>query len=421
MRFDSTLRTVFRAALAVIALAGLVAIAGCSSNPLPTAPLRPLIGYVALTPTLDTLMAGNTRVFIAVARDTDSVVVAAPSLSWRSSNAAVATVNSAGGVTAVAEGVADIIASGNGAADSARVFVFTQTGWFVQSSNTANALNAVWFLSDGRKGFAVGDAGTLLATTDAGQTWANRTSGTGAALQSLCFTHADTGWAVGGAGVVLKTENGGTTWSRQLNVTASENLMSVRFVGTHHGWIVGASGVVLRTRNGGVLWTRSTPAGVQLNAVAFSDTLNGWAAGVGGIVLGTHDGGASWYIVQPSLTAQTLEAVVRISNAAAWAVGAQGTVARAAATLDSLDWTVTSTGGAHQLRGVQFVNATTGWAVGTNGSAALVLYSGNGGVAWTPQATSASETLNDVFFVDDQRGWAVGAAGRIIHAARGGN
>ena len=420
MRFESNVRAVTRAVLAVSLLAALAALTGCSSNPLPTAPARPLLGYVVITPTLDTLQTGSTRAFVAAALDTDSVAVAAPSLTWRSSNSAVATVNSTGLVTAISEGVASIIASGNGAADTAQVFVWSQSGWFAQTSNSANNLNAVHFLADGRKGYAVGEVGTLLRTLDAGNTWTVRTSGTTSSLESIWFTHADTGWAVGSAGTVMKSVDGGATWARQNNVTAAEDLMCVRFVGTRYGWIVGASGVVLRTRNGGVSWTRVSPTAQQLNSVAFADTANGWAVGTGGVVIGTHNGGASWYIVQPSLTAQALESVARRSNTLAWAVGAQGTVARTTATVDSLDWTTSSTGGAHQLRGVQMLSNTLGWAVGTNGSASLVLRTINGGAAWVAQDANASETLNDVYFVDEQRGWAVGDGGRIVHTSRGG-
>ncbi|MBI5170780.1 MAG: Ig-like domain-containing protein [Candidatus Eisenbacteria bacterium] len=419
MRFDRTLASVTRPLAAFLLLAALTLVTGCStSGSWVPGPNGPLLGYVLLTPTTDTLQIGGTRAFVAAALDTYSVAVASPMLEWSSSNTAVATVSSSGLVTAVSEGVAQIVAAGNGAADTATVFVYAQDGWYVQTSNTGNALNGVFFQADGRRGVAVGDAGTLLTTSNAGATWTVRTSGTSAALNSVWFTHPDTGWAVGATGVVLKSVNGGLNWSR-VTVSASENLACVRFVGTRTGWIAGA-GVILRTTNGGATWTRSSPTALQLNGLSFSDASNGWAAGANGVVLGTHDGGVSWYVVQPSLTSQALQAVVRRSNTAAWIVGAQGTLARTSATVDSLAWTVSSTGALHQLSGLSFVSATTGWAVGYNGTAALILATSNGGASWTPQTSIATEALNDVFFVDDQRGWAVGDGGRILHTARGG-
>ena len=421
MRFDRALTFATRPLAALALLAALTVMTGCSTNGTPWngAPTGPLLGYVFVTPATDTLQVGGTRAFVAAALDTDSVTVASPQLEWSSSNTAVATVTATGLVTAVSEGVAKIVATGNGAADTATVFVYAQSGWYVQTSGTGSSLNGVFFQSDGRRGVAVGNAGTVLTTANAGASWTIRTSGTSAALNSVWFTHPDTGWAVGATGVAMRTVNGGVTWTRQTQVSASENLTCVRFVGLHHGWIVG-NGVVLRTTNGGLNWTRTSPTVNQLNAVGFSDVSNGWAAGAGGLVLGTHDGGASWYVVQPALTAQALQAVVRRSNTAGWIVGAQGTVARTSATVDSLQWTVTSAGALNQLNGLAMASATTGWAVGTNGTAALILRTADGGASWNAQASGATETLNDVCFVDDQRGWAVGANGRIVHTARAG-
>ncbi len=420
MRFEPALRDSTRSLVALALLVTLAALTGCGTgstlNPIP---LGPPLSYVTITPGTDTLQFGGTRAFVAAAYDTDSVAVASPQLAWKSSNAAVASVSSTGLVTGVSEGVAQIIATGNGAADTATVFVYAQAGWYVQASGTSNALNAVFFQSDGRRGVAVGNAGTLLTTANAGAAWTIRTSGTSAALNSVWFTHADTGWAVGATGVAMRTVDGGAHWTRQTQVPATENLTCVRFVGLQRGWIVG-TGVVLRTTNGGLNWTRTSPTVNQLNAVGFSDASNGWAAGAGGLVLGTHDGGASWYVVQPALTAQTLQALARRSNTTAWIVGAQGTVARTTATVDSLQWNVASTGALNQLNGLAMASATKGWAVGSNGTAAVVLYTNDGGANWSPQAPNATETLNDVFFVDDQRGWAVGANGRIVHTARGG-
>lgn len=210
MRLDRLAPPAVRALFAVLFGVAALWLAGCSSTPLPTAPNRPLIGYVTVTPGADTLLVDGTRLFVAAAFDTDSVAVTGAGLTWSTSNSAVATVSSSGLVTAHSEGLVNITATGNGASGVASVFVYTQNGWYAQTSNTVNALRGVYFQGDGRRGFAVGDAGTLLSTSDAGNTWAVRTSGTMSSLQAVWFTHPDTGWAVGNAGTVLRTVNGGT-------------------------------------------------------------------------------------------------------------------------------------------------------------------------------------------------------------------
>ncbi|MCP4303650.1 MAG: hypothetical protein GY788_01965, partial [bacterium] len=54
---------------------------------------------------------------------------------------------------------------------------------------------------DAQTGFAVGAGGTILATTDGGQSWSAQSAGTTARLEAVAFTDTQRGLAVGqGAG-----------------------------------------------------------------------------------------------------------------------------------------------------------------------------------------------------------------------------
>ena len=418
MRLDRIVPAAVRATL--VCAAGLVLFTGCGKRTVtPVVPLQHY-GSLTLTPPSDSLTVGGTRQFVAVVLDTNAAVVPGAAVSWSSSNSAVASVSGSGLATANGEGVAWIIAKAGDQSDSSIVHVYTQNGWYTQTSGTAQNLNGVFVQADGRTGVAVGDIGTVVRTTNAGATWAPVTSGTASHLNAVWFTSTSVGWAVGDAGTVLKTTNGGTSWVRQVNVSVSQNLFGVRFTDTQHGWIVGASGVIARTIDGGGTWTKSFPTAQQLNSVSFPDTLNGWAVGTTGVIVGTHDGGRSWYIVQPSVTVQTLHSVWRLSNTLAWAVGAQGSTPSTAATTDSLAWSLSSQGASDLFMGVQFVDALTGYAVGTN-AGGLIMKTTDGGTNWNTQVPNSAQGLNGVYFVDALRGWAVGNAGRIVHTSRGGN
>ena len=418
MGLDRIVPAAFRGALALAT--GLVLLAGCGKRPVtPTVPLQHY-GYVTLTPASDSLTVGGTRLFVAAVFDTDSVAVSSPSVSWSSSNPAVASVSAAGLTTANGEGAALIIATSGDQSSAAIVRVYTQNGWYAQTSNTAQTLNGIFVQPDGRTGFAVGDVGAMVMTADAGATWTPVTSGTASHLSAVWFTSGSAGWAVGNAGTVLKTTDGGASWVRQLNVGTAQNLFGVRFADGNHGWVVGAGGVIARTIDGGATWTRTFPTVRQLNSVSFPDTLNGWAVGESGVIVGTHDGGASWYVVQPAVTAQSLRGVSRLGNALAWAVGAQGSTPSTAATADSLAWSISSQGASNQFMAVQFLDALTGYAVGSN-AGGLIMKTTDGGGTWHPQVANAAQGLNGVYFVDALRGWAVGDAGRIVHTSRGGN
>ena len=409
-----------RTAALLSALTVVLALTGCSSkkNPLIANPL-PQLSALAFTLDTDTLAVGGSATLTFTATDTSGGAVSASRLLWESSAPLVARVGSTGIVSAQGEGHAWIRVSGANRTDSVLVVVYTQSGWYAQTSNTVNNLNAIHATADGRTAWAVGDAGTIVTTNDAGVTWTTQVSNTAFKLNGVFFTSPTRGWVAGNNGTILSTSNGGVTWARLTNVGASENLQSVRFVDAAHGWASGSSGAVVRTINGGNSWTKVNPTASTLNSVAFSDTLNGWAVGDNGVICGTHDGGVSWYVWQPAVTNQTLRAAWRASNTRAWAVGAQGVAPSADATTDSLAWTLGTTGASNQLYGVHFPTNLTGYAVGQNGSG-LVLRSDDGGASWAPQTANSAQKLNAVWFVDTQRGWAVGDGGRIVHTSQGG-
>jgi photosystem II stability/assembly factor-like uncharacterized protein len=392
---------------------------GCSCGTNTVAPPLPPLSAVQITPPLDTLVVGGQRQFTAVALDTNSVVVAGAAIGWSSGDPGVITVSSSGLVTAVGEGVTQVIASAGGLADSATVAVFFQPGWYAQPSGTTSNLWGAFFLPDGRNGWAVGDAGTIVHTTNAGASWATQVSSTSFSLRAVWFTSDQVGYAAGFGGTVMRTQNAGVSWSRITTLAASENLNDICFADAAHGWTVGANGVIARTDDGGATWTKSFPTSQELQSVSFCDTTNGWAVGQGGVIVGTRDSGRSWYVVQPSVTANALYTVWRRSDTEAWAGGAQGVNPVTVATPDSLQWTLGTFGALNQIRGLMMGTNLIGYAVGTNGPG-LILKTLDGAASWSPQVSNSAQNLNGVWFVDPLRGWAVGDGGRILHTAKGG-
>jgi len=408
---------------AAVALVVLATLAGCDSSK-PTAPIAgPPLSALVISPDTDTLRVGEFRAFTAQAYDTLNALVAAP-LSWRSTDTGVFSVTNSGIVTGRGEGAALLVVQSGGLTDSAVVYVYPDTGWFVQPSSAAVNLNGVFFLADGRTGWVVGDGGRILKTTNAGASWTSQTSNSAFTLHAVWFTSALEGRAVGNARTVLRTANGGTTW---LRVSAAdslgENLEDVVFASRDTGWVVGAEGLVARTFDRGATWRITRlPTAFDLKSLSFAGTRDGWAVGEGGVVAGTHDRGLTWFLT-PNLTTQTLMAVSRTEVDSAIAVGAVGTVLRTESTPDSVAWAlvVPSAGAVNQLNGVHAPGPNLVFAVGYNaGVGGAVLRSDDRGLTWESQASRTPARLNDVFFVDTQRGWAVGDGGVIIHTARGG-
>jgi hypothetical protein len=109
-----------------------------------------------------------------------------------------------------------------------------------------------------------------------------RLLGINAAILSVYFADAQRGWAVGEQGTVLVSTDGGFSWHRQISGTQGY-LLSVYFADAQRGWIVGYPGTILATTDGGSSWHLQTSA-TELRSLYFSDTQRGWAVGRQGIL-----------------------------------------------------------------------------------------------------------------------------------------
>ncbi|MBC8125350.1 MAG: hypothetical protein H7X70_06415, partial [Candidatus Kapabacteria bacterium] len=115
---------------------------------------------------------------------------------------------------------------------------YAQSGWVLQNPlPTPHDLTDVQHTS-ANTFIAVGLAGTIVKTTDGGNTWTQQTSGVTNWLQGVSFLDANIGTAVGGDGTIIRTIDGGTTWTRQESGT-TKPLWGVSFTGSNTGIVVG--------------------------------------------------------------------------------------------------------------------------------------------------------------------------------------
>ena len=104
--------------------------------------------------------------------------------------------------------------------------------------------------------------------------------------------HLD-GWAAGDDGWAIHTTNGGLLWTRKTLPTSSD-LNNVSFVDSLHGWMVGSDGSVFYTSDLGTNWVSQQSNSYYLYGVDFADTLAGWATGYNDVIK-TTDGGQTWF------------------------------------------------------------------------------------------------------------------------------
>lgn len=295
--------------------------------------------------------------------------------------------------------------------------------WSAANSGTTNNLNGIYLLDSG-VGFAVGDAGTIVKTTDAGMTWSPLTSGTTNTLQDVYFFDATQGVAVGEQGLILRTTDGGAGW-QGITSGVTDTLRSVAFSGVN-GISGGDSQTILYSTDAGASWQISQSGffgGGFPGAQMLSATL-GFVAGQNSIfqpLLGAStDGGVSWafqpfYFDKNEGGGTDLFFFDQNTGVVSGTVfDGRGAIART--TDGGMNWSTLFFDQA--IQGIDFPQPTSGFAAGWGGR---ISHSTDAGITWTDQTSGTSANLNDVSFADDAlRGIAVGDSGAILWTTNGG-
>jgi photosystem II stability/assembly factor-like uncharacterized protein len=403
----------------------------------------------------------------------------------------------------------------------------------------ASLLNDVVF-PDAQHGWAVGakyigtDAlgnpqhrAAIYHTADGGSTWAEQALGCEdleVTLMGIAAVDAQHAWVVGfstasavGGGFVFRTTDGGAHWQGQQLGGAADALWDVAFVDTQRGYVVGTNATsawgppVWRTLDGGEHWqgvrlarhendglygvaavnsqvvavgdhdyvVRSTRAWdscdvfipeepcqdcqclfevafisthYDLEDVFFSDASHGWAVGrysdtpqlTGQVILHTEDGGQHWaaqHRKAPPLDALSsvfgLNAAQFVDAQTGWAVGTSEQ--QHDAILHTSDGGQNWTEQGQELYaaqeceffGLHFLDAQEGWALSSSrfvGDTILLAHTVDGGQTWQwvdsgiegDVAATSGLVQGDARFCDALHGWAVGGLGVVIHTADGG-
>ncbi len=283
-------------------------------------------------------------------------------------------------------------------------------------------------------GYAVGEDGSVLATSDGGKTFAPVSPLPGTAANSgsatagaLAFTSPATGFAstddqTGTGGKIYRTLDGGQTW--QLVSSGSTTVNALRFADAAHGYAVGEQGLVLRTDDGGQTWTpKDLGAGpISYTGIACGTsqlcllTASGATTTSGTELLRTTDGGDSAGVgVVPSdsdtvnaAAFSTPDHVVALGDGGATDLSDDG-----GQTFTQID---TGTGAYTDVRAG--ARRGTAFALGTQGSLAKTTTSGR---SWDSLDISTTKALVDLSFANGSVGYVLDASGHLFRSANGGN
>ncbi|WP_243349956.1 YCF48-related protein [Parabacteroides sp. FAFU027] len=290
--------------------------------------------------------------------------------------------------------------------------------WTKLSSGTTKSLKQILFINKDI-GFAIGDSGLILKTTNSGNSWIKKDTlhYDPSCLKSIFFVNKDTGYIVGTENI-RKTTDGGETWKHisglsgnsiwmtsantgfvgtnnglynitdngdTLNVgqisSTSITINSVYFSSPTNGYAVGANGMFYKTTNGGTSWAHKTcNVTNNLRAVYFTDANNGYITGESGIFLKTSNGGNSW----TSKTFSDLTTGYSIyftSQDTGYIVSSKGY--RYKTTDKGENWVIKSIGlpDSTNLQSITFTDPKTGYIVTDRG--AIYKFDGNGTYSWS--------------------------------------
>ena len=202
------------------------------------------------------------------------------------------------------------------------------------------------------------------------------------------------------------------------------NFKDVYFINTSTGFAVGgnnSTGVVYKTTNGGTNWSSHPIANSSLESVWFTSSTVGYIVGSGGKIYKTSNGGTAWSLLTSGTTTK-LTCVQFLNATTGYAIG--GTVMLKTINSGS-SWTSTtvpSAGLNTVAKGIYFTSTSNGVIYGSyqffNG---WINHTSNGGTTWSLPVNTYPGVINDVFFTSTTVGYAVGNAGGIYKTTNGGS
>jgi len=335
-------------------------------------------------------------------------------------------------------------------------------------------LRSIRFI-DTQLGWAAGDDGICLKTTDGGNSWIEQNSGIWQDLKCIYFCDSDNGWAVGRGGTIIRTSSGGQTlipelqfpqnhafairpetkleWTpSQLNqnfhiqVSPDASFSTLVYedeICTSHAvelsdlqddhryfWRIRSRyddklsdwSDVWNFETGGVWIAEASGTQADLYSVCFQDDKTGIAVGDSGITLRTEDSGLSWQKMISPAQKHALYDVCLDDMGYAWAVGDSGTVIHSADA--GIHWTLSNFSFQGQLRAVFFISPDSGWIAGSDlsvsGRQAVLFSTTDGGETWSEIKLYSHPGLNDIYFFDALNGIAIGDHGLILGTEDGG-
>ena len=311
------------------------------------------------------------------------------------------------------------------------LFVFrpaeSQPQWKVLSSPTSRNLNKVCFI-DSLEGWVAGDTGTILHTSDGGNSWTRQNPGILDDIKELFILDRKYGWAVAMrydidslwfGSVLLKTSDGGLSWSFQLY--RDQYFFALRFRDSLHGWMGSDVGELLRTSDGGLTWVAAlvdSSMWMQYPVLKFRFFSPSYGFAMGGhidragVVWRTTNGGDRW--TPDEAAGEPVRDLHFVDSLHVVAIGGdfENGPAIVLSTDGGLTWVEHYLNLVGEVRAMSFRTPNEAWVV--LGILGQYMMTTDTGSTWTTYSVPDSGAVLDLTFADSLHGYMVGVKGMIM-------
>jgi photosystem II stability/assembly factor-like uncharacterized protein len=248
--------------------------------------------------------------------------------------------------------------------------------------------------------------------------WIPQYTGTSVNLYDIEFINENTGWAVGDGGVCLKTTNGGINWIQQNQPVGNKPLNSVHIVDSNVVYFVGYFQTIFKTIDGGTNWRiiRNGPwgGGISYYSVYFINKDTGWIGEQGQYVLRTFDGGETF---DSAATLGSNHDIVFLNRDTGF-ISAEGMVYKT--TNAGTSWyPCMQLPYGYIFRKISFLKNGYGWVVGTTGGG-KVYKTTNYGENWINIYDSFNSGMETIYFINKDTGFVGGAGNWLLKTINGG-
>jgi photosystem II stability/assembly factor-like uncharacterized protein len=259
-------------------------------------------------------------------------------------------------------------------------------------------------------GFMLSEYSGLYKTSDAGETWNYIYGFHSYGASCIKFINETTGFVGGGA--IYKTTNSGLTWIMK----AAASVRSIDFVNDTLGWAARTNGSIYKTTNSGEIWFSLNSVTDQfLTEVDFINDQVGVAVGYNGTIITTTNGGTSW-IYRDIGTNRYLNSVYCRDENNYLAVGDSGIILKT--TNGGISWSISNDETTARLSKIR-ASGDRIFAIGYHG---IILYSTDFGENWLKIGTELTrETLNSVSNINSENIFVAGNNGTILLTSDGGD